>query len=57
MYTLTVLAALLGVVYSKDFILVNHHSTTIWVRTLGNAGLPAPGGGRIEVAAGAQVID
>ncbi|KAJ9585054.1 hypothetical protein L9F63_020609, partial [Diploptera punctata] len=38
-----------------DFTFVNNHGVTVWVRTLGNAGLPAPGGGTVELASGAQI--
>ncbi|KAJ9593110.1 hypothetical protein L9F63_027648, partial [Diploptera punctata] len=55
MQKLVVVAVVLGIVYCKDFTFVNNHGVTVWVRTLGNAGLPAPGGGTVELASGAQV--
>ena len=55
MLKLVVLAVLLGVAYSKDFIFENRRGDTIWVGTLGNAGLPPPSNGGFSLGPGEQV--
>ncbi|KAJ9585053.1 hypothetical protein L9F63_020608 [Diploptera punctata] len=54
MFKFAVVAVLLGVAQCKEFIFVNQHSDTIWVGTLGNAGLAAPSNGGFSLAAGEQ---
>ncbi|PSN38880.1 hypothetical protein C0J52_18972 [Blattella germanica] len=55
MFRLVVLLAVLGVVYPKDFIIVNNHGSTVWIGTLGNSDKPAPNNGGFQLDAGQQI--